>query len=30
MEGYKKYSRGYFMPPVQSTDWVKKEYITIQ
>ena len=27
MEGYKKYSRGYFMPPVQSTDWVKKEYI---
>ena len=27
MEGYKKYSRGYFMPPVNSTDWVKKEYI---
>ena len=27
MEGYKKYSRGYFMPPVASTDWVKKEYI---
>ena len=27
MEGYKKYSRGYFMPPVNSTEWVKKEYI---
>ena len=27
MEGYKKYSRGYFMPPVESYDWVKKEYI---
>ncbi len=27
MEGYKKYSRGYFMPPEQCTEWVKKEYI---
>ena len=24
----KKYKRGYFMPPVESTDWVHKEYIT--
>ena len=22
-----KYSRGYFMPPVQCLDWTKKEYI---
>lgn len=25
---YKKYTRGYFMPPEASYDWVKKEYIT--
>lgn len=25
---YKKYKRGYFMPPEKSTDWVNKEYIT--
>lgn len=27
MKGYEKYSRGYFMPPVECNDWVKKEYI---
>ena len=27
MKGYNKYFRGYFMPPVESNDWVKKEYI---
>ena len=27
MKGYEKYSRGYFMPPVECYDWVKKEYI---
>lgn len=27
MMNYKKYQRGYFMPPVESTDWVHKEYI---
>lgn len=27
MKGYNKYFRGYFMPPVQCNDWVKKEYI---
>jgi len=27
MKGFEKYHRGYFMPPVDSTDWVKKEYI---
>ena len=27
MKGFEKYSRGYFMPPVASTDWAKKEYI---
>ena len=25
---YKKYKRGYFMPPEKSTDRVNKEYIT--
>ena len=27
MKNYDKYRRGYYMPPVESTDWVKKEYI---
>jgi len=27
MQNYQKYQRGYFLPPVQSTDWVKKDYI---
>jgi len=27
MKGYNKYRRGYFMPPVESLDWTKKEYI---
>ncbi len=27
MENTKKYQRGYFMPPVNSTSWVNKEYI---
>ena len=27
MKNYQKYFRGYFMPPVASTDWAKKEYI---
>jgi 2-isopropylmalate synthase len=27
MNGYKKYFRGYYMPPVKCTDWVNKEYI---
>lgn len=27
MEGYQKYQRGYFMPPKDCQDWVKKEYI---
>ena len=27
MKGYEKYFRGYFMPPVECYDWVKKEYI---
>ncbi|MGM9970621.1 MAG: 2-isopropylmalate synthase [Anaeroplasma sp.] len=27
MKGYEKYSRGYYMPPVECNDWVKKEYI---
>ena len=27
MMNYKKYKRQYFMPPVVTTDWVKKEYI---
>lgn len=28
MMNYKKYQRGYFMPPETCTDWVHKEYIT--
>ena len=27
MKNYDKYQRGYYMPPVESTEWVKKEYI---
>lgn len=27
MKGFEKYFRGYFMPPVECYDWVKKEYI---
>ncbi len=27
MKGYNKYFRGYFMPPAESLDWTKKEYI---
>ena len=27
MKNFDHYRRGYFMPPVESTDWVKKEYI---
>ena len=27
MKNYEQYRRGYFMPPVESTDWVKKEYV---
>ena len=27
MEGYQKYERAYFMPPVECNDWVKKDYI---
>ena len=27
MKNYQNYKRGYFMPPVECTDWVKKEYI---
>ena len=27
MKGYEKYFRGYFMPPVECYDWVKKDYI---
>ncbi len=27
MENVKQYSRGYYMPPVESIDWVKKEYV---
>ena len=27
MKNYEHYRRGYYMPPVESTDWVKKEYI---
>ena len=26
-ETYRKYARGYFMPPEPSIDWVKKDYI---
>ncbi len=28
MKNYQNYKRGYFMPPVECTDWVKKEYIS--
>ncbi|HLR64780.1 MAG TPA: 2-isopropylmalate synthase [Pseudogracilibacillus sp.] len=28
MENSNKYTRGYFMPPVESLDWTKKEYIS--
>lgn len=27
MKNFDKYKRGYYMPPVQSTDWVNKEYV---
>ncbi len=27
MKNYDHYKRGYFMPPVESTDWVHKEYV---
>lgn len=27
MEGFEKYQKSYFMPPVESYDWVKKDYI---
>ena len=27
MFDHRQYSRGYFMPPVECNDWVKKEYI---
>lgn len=27
MENYKKYARGYFLPPEITADWAKKEYI---
>ena len=27
MESYKKYSRSYFLPPVVTYDWVKKDYV---
>lgn len=27
MKNYTKYQRGYYMPPVESLDWTKKEYI---
>ena len=27
MKGYEKYFRGYFLPPVDCYDWVKKDYI---
>lgn len=27
MKNYQNYKRGYYMPPVQSTEWVHKEYI---
>ena len=26
MKNFEHYRRGYFMPPVDSTDWVKKEF----
>ena len=27
MQNYQKYQRGYFLPPVPSFDWTKKDYI---
>ena len=27
MKGFEKYSKGYFLPPVDCYDWVKKDYI---
>ncbi len=27
MKNFDKYRRGYYMPPVDSTEWVKKEYV---
>ena len=27
MKNYTNYKRGYYMPPVQSTNWVNKEYV---
>ena len=27
MKNFKKYTRQYFMPPVECMDWTKKEYI---
>ncbi|MDD7280945.1 MAG: 2-isopropylmalate synthase, partial [Erysipelotrichaceae bacterium] len=27
MMNYKKYHRGYYMPPEESLEWTKKEYI---
>ena len=27
MKNYEHYRRGYYMPPVDSTEWVKKEYV---
>ena len=27
MFDYRQYKRGYFMPPVECNDWVKKEYM---
>lgn len=27
MKGYEKYFRGYFLPPVECNDWVKKDHI---
>ena len=27
MQNFEKYQRGYFLPPVPSNDWVKKDYI---
>ena len=27
MKGFEKYTRGYFLPPVECNDWVKKDYV---
>lgn len=29
MKNYKKYERGYFLPPVMTNEWVNKEYIEV-